>query len=52
MLVQEPDSASEREGAYRKLVYERWTRLWKVTAITTSSLYHRVELNGEQVRDR
>ena len=52
MLVHESDSTLGNEGVHRKLVHEKWTGPWTVTAVITPGLCYQVVLNGRQIRER
>ena len=52
VLVHESDSTLGNEGVHRKLVHEKWTGPWTVTAVITPGLCYQVVLNGRQIRER
>ena len=50
--MRESDSTLGNEGVHRKLVHEKWTGPWKVTASIASGLCYQVVMNGRQIRER
>ena len=52
VLVKEADSALRNDRVHTKLIHDRWTGPWTVTAVITPELCYRVTLQGRRERVR
>ena len=52
VLVKEADSALHNDCVHVKLIHERWTGPWTVTAVITPELFYGVTLKGRRERVR